>query len=186
MTAGYSSRELRNLQLNDECLGQLLLARERNQQPSQDYAKGQCIEYRRLLQQWDQLSVQDGVLWRYCIQPDDGRGWLQLVVPHQLRAEILKEAHEGVSGGHLGQDKTLYRLKEIFYWPGHFNDVRDWCLTCQACATRKTPVPARRAPLGTITAGYPTQIKAVDLLGPLPESPNGNSYILVVGDYFTR
>ena len=186
MTAGYSSQELRNLQLNDECLGQLLLARERNQQPSQDYAKGQCIEYRRLLQQWDLLSVQDGVLWRYCIQPDDGRGWLQLVVPHQLRAEILKEAHEGVSGGHLGQDKTLYRLKERFYWPGHFNDVRDWCLTCQACATRKTPVPARRAPLGTITAGYPTQIMAVDILGPLPESPNGNSYILVVGDYFTR
>ena len=28
MTAGYSSWELRNLQLNDECLGQLLLARE--------------------------------------------------------------------------------------------------------------------------------------------------------------
>ena len=40
--------------------------------------------------------------------------------------------------------------------------------------------------MGTITAGYPTQIMAVDLLGPLPESPNGNSYILVVGDYFTR
>ena len=30
------------------------------------------------------------------------------------------------------------------------------------------------------------QIVAVDLLGPLPESENGNSYILVVADYFTR
>ena len=27
---------------------------------------------------------------------------------------------------------------------------------------------------------------AVDLVGPLPESPNGNSCILVIGDYFTR
>ena len=36
----------------------------------------------------------------------------------------------------------------------------------------------------TITAGYPTQVMVVDLLGPLPESKNGNRYVLVVGDYF--
>lgn len=27
---------------------------------------------------------------------------------------------------------------------------------------------------------------AVDLVGPLPESEKGNSYIMVVGDYYTR
>ena len=53
------------------------------------------------------------------------RGCLQLVVPHQLRAEIPKETHEGTSGGHLGQYKTLNHLKERFYWPGYFNDVRN-------------------------------------------------------------
>ena len=37
--------------------------------------------------------------------------------------------------------------------------------------------------MGTITAGYPMQIVAADLLGPLPESENGNSYILVVADW---
>ena len=30
------------------------------------------------------------------------------------------------------------------------------------------------------------QVVAVDILGPLPESTAGNSYILVVGDYFTK
>ena len=40
--------------------------------------------------------------------------------------------------------------------------------------------------MGTITAGYPMQIVAADLLRPLQESENGNSYILVVADYFTR
>ena len=103
----------------------LLLARESNQQPSQDQAKGQGLEYRRLLQQWDQLTVHHGVLWRYCVKPNEDDGWFQLVVPHDLRAEILKEAHEGISGSHLGQEKTLYCLKERVYWPGHFNDVRD-------------------------------------------------------------
>ena len=38
----------------------------------------------------------------------------------------------------------------------------------------------------TITAGYPTQIMAVDLMGPLTESKSGNRYVMVVGDYFSR
>jgi len=33
---------------------------------------------------------------------------------------------------------------------------------------------------------YPTQIMAVDLIGPLPESEKGNNYIIVVDDYFSR
>ena len=38
----------------------------------------------------------------------------------------------------------------------------------------------------TIIAGYPTQVMAVDLLGPLPENSNGNSYVLVVGDHYSK
>ena len=37
----------------------------------------------------------------------------------------------------------------------------------------------------TITAGYPTQITAMDVLGSLPESTKGNHYVMVVGDYFS-
>ena len=55
-----------------------------------------------------------------------------------------------------------------------------------ACASRKTPTPKARAPLQPIATSYPMQLVATDILGPLPESPGGNSYILVVADYFTR
>ena len=127
--------------------------------------------------------ISNGVLWRHFAQPMEDKGWLQLVTPKVLRKDILRELHEGVAGGHLGQDKTLHRLKERFYWPGHYNDVKDWCQTCGACATRKSLTCSSRSPLGTITASYPTQIMAV---GPFPESDQGNSYIMVVGDYFSR
>ena len=30
------------------------------------------------------------------------------------------------------------------------------------------------------------QVVAVDIMGPLPESENGNRYVLVAGDYFTK
>ena len=48
------------------------------------------------------------------------------------------------------------------------------------------PTPARRAPLGTISAGSPMQITATDILGPFPETAEKNRYILVAGDYFTH
>jgi len=38
----------------------------------------------------------------------------------------------------------------------------------------------------SISAGYPMQTVATDLVGPLPESDSGNWYILMVADYFTR
>ena len=94
--------------------------------------------------------------------------------------------HEGVASGHLGQDKTLNHLKERFYWPGHYNDIRDWCQTCATCASRKMPTHSSRLPLGSVSASYPTQIMAVDLVGPLPEKDSGNVYIMVVGDYFSH
>ena len=40
-------------------------------------------------------------------------------------------------------------------------------------------------PLQSIKVGSPMQIVAVDIVGPFPESCLGNSYILVIGDYFT-
>ena len=65
-------------------------------------------------------------------------------------------------------------------------DVKDWCNTCEACATRKSAPRKNHAPLQTIKAGYPMQVVAVDIMGPLPESENGNRYVLVAGDYFTK
>ena len=38
----------------------------------------------------------------------------------------------------------------------------------------------------SVKVGEPLQLVTVDILGPFPESENGNSYILVAGDYFTR
>ena len=186
LTSGYSSQDMRALQLEDKGIGPVLKAKEADQRPSADLIKGESLEYRRLLQQWDQLIIRNGVLWRCYVQPVSGFNWLQLVIPNHLRAEILFEIHQGTCGGHLGQEKTLNKLKERFYWPGHYTDIYNWCQTCPACATRKTPAPRQRTSLGTISAGYPTQIMAVDIVGPLTESDRGNSYIMVVGDYFTR
>ena len=144
---GYSPVELQQAQADDQVIGKLLQAKQANCRPSVAHSTGETLEYRRLLQQWDQLLIQDGLLWRIFAQPQERSSWKQLVVPQKFRTDILKHLHEGVTGGHLGQDKTLHNLKERFYWPGHYNDIRDWCQTCGTCAKRKSPPTSGRAPM---------------------------------------
>ena len=122
---GYSTAELHQAQLEDPNIGKVLQAKQGNCRPSMEQAKSRSLEYRRPLQQWEQLSVMDGVLMRLYTQPRENQGWTQLVVPEKFRLDILKELHEGMIGGHMGQEKTVSKLKEQFYWPGHYNDVRD-------------------------------------------------------------
>ena len=110
----------------------------------------------------------------------------QWIVPPGQRKEILHQLHGGPMGAHLGEAKTLGKLRERFYWPGHVEDVKKWCSSCELCEQRKNPTPRNKAPLVSIHTGYPMQRVATDILGPLPETQAGNSYVLVVADYFTR
>ena len=103
-----------------------------------------------------------------------------------MKEEVLTELHSTALGGHLGEEKTLGRIRDQFYWPGYHNDVQDWCKMCPDCAATKTSAPRNRAPLQSIKVGSPMQMVAVDIVGPFPESKTGNSYVLVAADYFTR
>ena len=121
-----------------------------------------------MFQLWEQLLVRDGVLFRQWESPDASRSVYQLVLPKSERRDVLRDLHEGVTGGHLGETKVLEKLKERFYWPGHVGDVKNWCQSCSACAQRKHPTARNKAKLQTVQEGYPMQMVATDILGPFP------------------
>ena len=166
--------------------GLLLRAVEKGEKPDAGDVRREGPEAQRLLQLWDHLITDDGVL--KCKYEDvcGHQSRQQLIVPHTLRDEIMLELHSGALEGHLGVDKTIAKIKERFYWPGMHADVDQWIRMCPECATRKSSPQRNCGPLHTIKAGYPLQVVAVDILGPLTESDGGNSYILVAGDYFTK
>ena len=176
--------EMRKLQLQDEAIGPVYRAVLDRKTPSADVSKSWSWESRVLMQHWGSLNIQNGVLWRKCI--DKCRDYLQLVLPAKLQVDTLRDLHEGAIGGHLGEEKMLNKLKERFYWPGCTEAVKDWCRTCIRCTTRKTAAPKRKAPLQSLRAGYPMQIVCVDIMGPLPETEDGCKYVLVASDCFTR
>ena len=179
--------DMRNLQLQDETIGPVLHAKDSKTRPSDDSVVHLSTDSHRLFQLWDQMTIENGVLIRLYVTPQgDTPPIKQLVVPKSLRDNILDCLHAGVAGGHLGQAKTLSKLKARFYWPGHYKDVEYWCRTCPDCASCKMPTPHQKAPLSNVAVGSPMQMVAIDLLGPFPTSPAGNKYLLVAVDYFTK
>nr|CAI5822443.1 unnamed protein product [Callosobruchus analis] len=82
--------------------------------------------------------------------------WI-LVVPKNQRQNIIGEHHNPPTCAHLGTYKTLARISAKYYWPKMRADV-----------------------------ARPWQSLSVDVVGPLPRSSQGYSYILSVLDVFSK
>ena len=62
----------------------------------------------------------------------------------------------------------------------------DYVKACRVCGERNEPQCTKRHPMEAYVLGGRFEQIAADLSGPYPTSANGNSYILVVSDYFTK
>ena len=173
------------LQQRDENISPIIQAITSGKTLHAKDVEGRSREFARLILQWDQLVVENGILYRR-YEGSYSDTSLQVVSPKEIREDIMQQLHKGTLGAHLGENKTLYQLRERFYWPGHSDDVKKWCKTCATCAARTNPSQKSRTPLQNVVAGYPMQIVAVDIVGPISPSTTGNTYILVASDYFTR
>ena len=66
--------------------------------------------------QWDSLLLRDELLKRVIKSSDWAEDRLQLVIPGNRRAEVMKEVHDGVTGGHMGVTRTVVKLRERYDW----------------------------------------------------------------------
>ena len=121
---GLSISDLCCAQENDSTIGEVLCAKKAGKKPPQTGLQGKSLEFKRLLQLWDELKVLDGILWQTYEAEDGYSHTLQLIVPQKYREGIVQELHNGIMGGHLGPEKTHNKLKQRFYWPGYWNDVK--------------------------------------------------------------
>ena len=130
-----------------------------------------------------QLCLKDNVLM-YLWQGEEDRDLY--VVPKQTRDLILRLGHDSSLSGHFGMKKTLERLRRNFYWPRMSYSVERHVRGCFACNRSKHLRRKYRAPLQEFSAGAPLEKVHVDILGPLPVTPNGNRYILLIVDQFSK
>ena len=104
--------ELGTVQLQDEIIGPVLRAKERGIKLSGDELKQYPREATLLTQQWEQLVVQHGVLYRKFENSWGSQLHLQLVLPTEQQSSTLHEIHGGRMAGHLGEGKTFKKLQE--------------------------------------------------------------------------
>lgn len=134
--------------------------------------------------------VKKGILYRR-FQHDGynfGEPINQLVVPRELREQVMRVAHDSIMAGHLGIKKTTDRIQRQFFWPGMRGDINRYCRSCDVCqkTVKRGTIP--KAPLGRMPLiDVPFKRCAVDLIGPIsPPSEGGHQFILTLVDYATR
>ena len=64
--------------------------------------------------QWQNLKLQEGLLYRLWEDPTGKYTILQLIIPKSLRKQALGYLHNTPSG-HFGVAKTVGRVRERFY-----------------------------------------------------------------------
>jgi hypothetical protein len=108
---------------------------------------------------------------------------LRVIQKHEVEP-ILYLMHNHPTGAHLGIDKTFEKIRDQYYWPQMFEAIKDYIRSCDQCQKRgKFRV---HGPLHPIPVGEPFSRVGIDIVGPLPITKQGNKYIIVATDYFTK
>ena len=149
--------------------------------PDEKVRKSLTTAALRLVQLWDTLKIENGILLKTSKINDEVV--FRVVIPRHKRQECLEYVHDKM--GHLGKTKTYILAQERFYWNGLQNDVDAKVKHCQRCICAKSPHLPEQAPLVSIITSRPMEVVFMDFVG-LETSKGGYNYILVITDHFTK
>lgn len=110
----------------------------------------------------------------------------RLFVPAPLRSRVLQWAHNSQFSCHPGVTRTVFVIKQRFWWPSMLQDAGEFVAACPVCAQSKTsrcpvagllqPLPVPKRPWSHISLDFVTGL-------PLSE---GNTTILTIVDRFSK
>uniref|UniRef100_A0A5S6Q6B7 RNA-directed DNA polymerase n=1 Tax=Trichuris muris TaxID=70415 RepID=A0A5S6Q6B7_TRIMR len=109
------SEEIRRVQWEDSDIAPILKDKEAGVTKEWTNRGRQSNANRLLMLNWHRLAIQNGILVRkwFC---DDQSGYRwQVVVSKRMINSVLEQAHEELTAGHLGMEKTIERIRERFY-----------------------------------------------------------------------
>lgn len=176
----YQPEDLAKLQAEDRTLSRVRFFWEKGSKPSPSQIKKEAKLTRKLLNGWDRLCEQEGVLYRKI--NDKGSVVHQLLLPDVLKTTVLRGVHDDV--GHQGVERTAALMKSRCYWPTMFADVEQYCKMCKRCHLAKVGKRVKTTQ-GTLTAKSPLEVLAIDFTV-LEPGTNNVENVLVLTDIFTK
>ena len=150
---------------------------------------------RREWEKWEPLLVAKDGLAHYrqkpaSNRPNDGDRF-PIFLPEKYQDLGMRKCHdEIVGGGHLGEQATINRVREHFWWPTLPLDVVSYVKECPECNLERAP--ARRKIMPLRPHGVPCtpwHTIGMDILGPFSKQQSkvsGNRYALVAIDFLTH
>lgn len=109
-----------------------------------------------------------------------------LVIPKSRQLTLLKWAHNHPTGGHAGQQKTLFRLSSRVYWASMRKDIFNYIAACEDCKKFKYNNLPLAMPMQLHEILDPWHTIGIDIMGPFPVTARQKRFLLVIVDYFTR
>lgn len=95
-----------------------------------------------------------GIIWR---QTDNSKVQDRLLVPRELRGEVMRLCHDIPSSGHQGVTRSMERLRQTFYWWGMSADIKNYVRICGVCKNNKEQkgIPSKSSIIQDIPGGNP-------------------------------
>ncbi|OXU17369.1 hypothetical protein TSAR_007674 [Trichomalopsis sarcophagae] len=108
-------------------------------------------------------------------------------VPPEYCSAILEDYHNSLLGGHRGMGKTYRRVREKYYWKGMKEDIQEFVRKCSTCQEQKLVRIKTREPM--VITDTPSEVfhkVAIDTVGPLCKTTEGNLHILTMQCQFSK
>jgi hypothetical protein len=102
-------------QFNDHDVGQIQQEVEAGQHPEWKDIADRSPVYKRTWDQFNSPVVKDGVLKRHWESADGRTKTVQTALARREVKVLLPEIYGGPSGGHVGVNKTLDKVREQYY-----------------------------------------------------------------------
>ena len=182
------SREvLERTQEEDEVLGQVRHWVERGQRPEKSSLRRGDNDLLIYHQLFDSLQIRDGLLYyKARLNSQAGDEVWRLVLPREKAGIAFDWAHKHPTAGHFGVTATNRRAVSRFYYPGMTLDLKRQVRSCDSCIAKQTRMDTHAGVHRPLATGAVGQEVFIDLIGPLPVTPENMKYALTVEDGFTR
>ncbi|UYV63639.1 hypothetical protein LAZ67_2005125, partial [Cordylochernes scorpioides] len=128
-------------------------------------------------------SYKGGRLFRMVKNGEEERALY--VIPKSMRKSLVVKFHDLM--GHFATDRTVNKIKELYWFPSMKRYVRRHVAMCLECLFNKVPGGKQQGFLHPIKSGKrPFSIVHMDHVGPFVRSTKGNQELLVIVDNLTR
>lgn len=133
------------------------------------------------------FRCEENIIFKHTNNPKSYEFQWKVLVPSNLQSKILLNCHDDPKSAHGGITKTITRVKSRFYWSSMNKEIKNYVIKCEICQTTKSPHIILRNQMGEPKLpSKPWEMISIDLIGPLPRSKNGNIFLLVVLDIFSK